>query len=102
VGIRDRNVTGVQTCALPIFVDVRGRAASARASFFDVEGFDVQPVRRTVTGSFPVNVFGRCLLGVLDVGDDFLRPQAGLDADVERSEERRGRNESAAESCVAT
>ena len=35
------------------------------------------------TGSFPVDVFGCGLLGVLDIGDDLVRLQAGLDADVE-------------------
>src|SRR5699024_11397963 len=40
-GIRDRNVTGVQTCALPILLDRASEAASARS-------WVSSPVRRIV------------------------------------------------------
>src|SRR5207248_6686650 len=83
-GIRDRTVTGVQTCALPISLGLAESDRLAVAEEREVADFDL------VAG------VARRLLGQPDAGD--LRPAIGAARDaarvelmhvVERSEERR-------------
>src|SRR5207249_7578506 len=52
-GIRDRNVTGVQTCALPILADVRRRVIEPLTSTTEVVGtFDVRDRENYVYTAF--------------------------------------------------
>src|SRR2546430_3875371 len=75
-GIRDLTVTGVQTCALPIFADVRTHMAVGRSKGL-LEPSDVPGGRALLAEEHPAHV-------VVDTDD----VEAHL-AEVERSEERR-------------
>src|SRR5207249_5899774 len=88
-GIRDRNVTGVQTCALPILASVASFLASSRASASSGSGWTWE------AGSVETKPAG-LLMGVTTVAEN---RDAGVDAAQfcggrrespwQRSEERR-------------
>src|SRR5205085_8867360 len=78
-GIRDLTVTGVQTCALPIFVQIRDASVPVRA--LDREGPDPDPAEPCVVA----------LEHAAGAAEDSVRPDRDPDETVRvrRSEERR-------------
>src|SRR5437764_4224751 len=75
-GIRDTSVTGVQTCALPIFLDNNDAVGSRSTS-------------RQIAGAGDVQIAANMVLGISAHGD-FDQPWAGRrNRSCRRSEERR-------------
>src|SRR5207249_7864517 len=80
-GIRDRNVTGVQTCALPIFDDFLARTPC------DVLLLDLQMERSAVDA---VQTAARRAHVVIVTANEYSdEPLAAMRAGARRSEERR-------------
>src|SRR5207248_3679476 len=89
-GIRDRTVTGVQTCALPICV-VEDEVAAGREVDAAVErrldlGLDAEGLEQRRLLLVPDDPLGHVRRGLLQVADDPLVRTVVVD---ERSEERR-------------
>src|SRR5699024_11730801 len=80
-GIRDRNVTGVQTCALPIWMEVLHQSQLGRVYTYIVRG-SVEEVRQRVEETRPL--FVEAL--PLSLEEIFIYEMGGDDY---RSEERR-------------
>src|SRR5699024_11311726 len=82
-GIRDRNVTGVQTCALPIYVHKRYGSTVA------VDGIDLAVDRGEILGMLGANGAGKttlveCIAGLRAPDSGSIRV-AGLDPRTDRS-----------------
>src|SRR5699024_11978117 len=69
-GIRDRNVTGVQTCALPIFVLIVLNPLLAWSRTLATIGFDADALVAFAFPSTFVNAFDALSVALIDIGLD--------------------------------
>src|SRR5699024_12103370 len=84
-GIRDRNVTGVQTCALPIFGGARITAVHRADDSGTTENF-AEYLKATAEKSWDAEVDGNF---PSDYGGEAAQGTDGVIQTVSRSEERR-------------
>src|SRR5699024_11809009 len=95
-GIRDRNVTGVQTCALPILQEVYGKPFQAAIAKGGLRG--VMPCYCLIDGE-PVHASRKLLTGLLreemgfagEIGRASCRERGGMGGGGGGSEEERTR-----------
>src|SRR5207253_3702299 len=79
-GIRDGHVTGVQTCALPIWLDRQLRAGGWHAS---------DPLRNEETMGRELGAMTVGIIGMGNIGSAVAHRVAAFGARILRSEERR-------------